>query len=320
MTIVLLTFLGILAIVLVPYWAFVVRQETTEQRDLRKRLKTSIAKVQARPELLQAETPLSNVVTVDRVLKKTRLVSGPVRDRIAQANMNVTVGTVILASAFLGITTAVVSAWLGAWIVVALPLGLAAATLPYLALNFAASRRRDKFEEQFPEAIELLSRALRAGHAFTTGLQMVADEMPEPVGAEFRLVYDRQAFGMPITDALRDMARRVPLLDARFFVTAVLTQRESGGNLAEVLDNLATIMRERFTVKRQVRTLSAHGRMTAVVLLCLPPALAVLMTLIAPQHMGVMVTDPLGQGMVAGAIILQVLGIMVIRRIITIEV
>jgi tight adherence protein B len=320
MTIVFITFAAILAIVVVPYWLFIVRAESTEGRTLRKRLKGSVAKAVATPDLLRVEQPLSTVPAVQRLLKKTQVVSGPIKERIAQANLTVSVGVVFLASALLGVMTiAVVYSLLG-WFLVALLLGVGAAFLPYFVLSFFASRRRNKFEEQFPEAVELLARALRAGHAFTTGLQMVADEMPEPVGAEFRIVYDRQAFGMPIADALRDMARRVPLLDARFFVTAVLTQRESGGNLAEVLDNLARLMRERFTVKRQVRTLSAHGRMTAAVLGGLAPALAVMMMFIAPQHMMLMFTDPLGQAMIGGALMLQVVGILIMRRIIAIEV
>ena len=131
----------------------------------------------------------------------------------------------------------------------------------------------DCSRSNFPEAIDLIARALRAGHALTTGLGMVADEIPAPVGQEFRRLYDEQNFGMSLPEAMRAMARRVPVLDARFFVTAVLTQREAGGNLSEVLDNLASVMRERFKMKRQVRVASAHGRISAWVLSCMPPAL-----------------------------------------------
>ncbi len=320
MTIALLTFGGILTIVLLPYWALVLRQETSEDRTLKKRLKVSVSKSAVRPELLHVEPPLSTVPLIHRLLKRASVISDPIKQKIAQSNLDVTVGAVVLGSALLGLLTFVAVYWVSTFLIVAMPLAMGATLLPHAAIKVIASRRLDKFEEQFPEAIELLARALRAGHAFTTGLSMVADEMPEPVGAEFRLVYDRQAFGMQISDALRDMARRVPLLDARFFVTAVLTQRESGGNLAEVLDNLARLMRERFTVKRQVRTLSAHGRMTGFVLALLAPAIAGLMIVIAPQHMMVMVTDPLGQTMVGVAVVLQIVGILIMRRIIAIEV
>ncbi len=142
------------------------------------------------------------------------------------------------------------------------------------------------FEDQFPQAIDLIASSLRAGHAFTTGVSMVADEVPDPTGAEFRLLYDQQNYGMPLPDALKAFARRVPLLDARFFITAVLTQREAGGNLAEVLDNLSTLIRERSRVKRQVRVASAHGRITGWVLsLHAAGACRGHVLMVAPDHM-----------------------------------
>ena len=131
--------------------------------------------------------------------------------------------------------------------------GALAACLPFAYVRYARSKRLLKFEEQFPEAIDLLSRALRAGHALTTGLSMVAEELPDPIGPEFQTLYDQQNFGMPLSQALKNFADRVACLDARFFVTAVLTQKEAGGNLSEVLDNLASIIRDRFKVKRQVQ-------------------------------------------------------------------
>ncbi len=150
---------------------------------------------------------------------------------------------------------------------------IAAGLSPYLLVRYAAVRRTRLFEDQFPQAIDLIASSLRAGHAFTSGVSMVSDEVADPTGAEFRLLYDQQNFGMPLPDALKAFARRVPLLDARFFITAVLTQREAGGNLAEVLDNLAGLIRERSRVKRQVRVTSAHGRITGWVLSMMPPAL-----------------------------------------------
>ena len=191
--------------------------------------------------------------------------------------------------------------------------------MPIWFVKFKANRRVAKFEEQFPEAIDLLSRALKAGHAFTTGLSMVAEEMPDPVGTEFRLAYDRQNFGMPMGEALKSLGERVPLLDARFFVTAVLTQREAGGNLAEVLDNLAAVIRERFKVKRQIRVVTAHARITGWVLAMLPPALGVALTLLSPDHMSVLWTDPTGIRMVVVALILQIVGTLIIRKLVDVE-
>ena len=176
-----------------------------------------------------------------------------------------------------------------------------------------------KFEEQFPEALDLLSRALKAGHAFTTGIDMVGTEMPKPVGPEFRNLYDHQNFGMPMPDALKAFSDRVPVLDARFFVTAVLIQRESGGNLSEVLDNLAGVIRERFRVKRQMRVLSAHGRITGWILVCLPPVLGFVLMSVNPEHRRTMLGDPLGIQMLVGAVIMQIIGTLIIRKIVNVE-
>src|SRR5205823_2062065 len=166
------------------------------------------------------------------------------------------------------------------------------------------------FEEQFPEAIDLIARALRAGHALPTSLQMVADEIPAPVGTEFRLLFDQQNFGMSLPDALKAFGNRVPLVDARFFVTAVLTQRETGGNLSEVLDKLASVIRERFKVKRQVRAVSAHGRITGWVLGFLPPGVAAILFIFSPDHIRLLIDDPIGVDMVIVGIGLQILGVL----------
>ena len=315
-----ITFALILTMIVLPYWVFVVRSEQDESRKLRKRMKVTAAKGPARPDLMQAETPLSNVPAIAAILKRAGAISYPLRNTLLQAGLEMPVATVLLGAIFSGLLAFALVYFVAKQFLVALPFAVIAASIPVLIVRMMAKRRIAKFEEQFPEATELLARALRAGHAFTTGLSMVAEELPDPVGSEFRLVYDRQAFGMPMADALRDMAQRVPLIDARFFVTAVLTQRESGGNLSEVLDNLARLMRERFTVRREVRTLSAHGRITGWILVCLTPALALILFAIAPQHMTLLVSDPIGRAMVAVCMVLQVIGVFAIRRIINIEI
>ena len=157
------------------------------------------------------------------------------------------------------------------------------------------------------------------GRHLGPGLALVAEELPDPVGTEFKLVYDRQNFGMSMPDALRHLAERVPLLDARFFVTAVLTQRETGGNLGEVLDNLSSVIRDRFKVKRQVRVLTAHGRITGWILAGLPPALAAALFVIAPGHMSILTNDPLGVRMIIAGLSLQVIGTIVIRKLVDIR-
>jgi len=149
---------------------------------------------------------------------------------------------------------------------------------------------------------------------------IVADELNEPVGPEFKKAFDRQNFGLPLRDALNELAERIGNLDVRFFVTAVLIQRETGGNLAEILDNLAYVVRERFKIRRQVRVHTAHGRFTAWVLLSLPAALAVLLTVINPDHMGLLFHEHMGQMMILGAIVMQTVGYFWIRKVIKIEV
>jgi tight adherence protein B len=242
-----------------------------------------------------------------------------VQSLIAQSGVKMTVGTYVLAC----FATASAGAALG-WsllhmLVAALVLGVLAGSLPYLYLRFKKARRLRIFEEQFPEAMDLISRALRAGHAFTTGLGMVADEIPAPVGTEFRRLYDEQNFGMSLPDALRGMAGRVPVLDARFFVTAVLTQRESGGNLSEILDNLAQVMRERFKFKRQIRVISAHGRISAWILSALPPVMALAVFAMSPHYLEPLITDPLGTRLALIAGTLQVVGTYIIARMVRIE-
>jgi tight adherence protein B len=192
--------------------------------------------------------------------------------------------------------------------------------IPYGWLRHKRATRMKRFEEQFPEALDLLSRAIRAGHAFQTAMGMVAEELPVPVGIEFKKAFEQQNFGLPLRDVLDQMAERVPLLDVKFFVTAVSIQRETGGNLAEILDNLAHVVRERFKILRQVRVHTAHGRFTGYVLLALPAALAVALTFINPEHMKLLFEERMGQMMIVGAIVMQAIGYLWIKKVIKIEV
>ena len=176
-------------------------------------------------------------------------------------------------------------------------------SLPFMVLRIKRTRRLRAFEEEFPEALDLISRALKAGHAFATGLKMVADEMKEPVGPEFRKTFDEQNFGLPLKDALENLTLRIPILDMRFFATAVLIQRETGGNLSEILENLAHVVRERFKILRQVRVYTAHGRLTGYVLLALPAVLAIALSFINPEHMNMLFRERIGQMLLMVAIV-----------------
>jgi tight adherence protein B len=316
---VLLTFCLVVGIIFGGYYVFVLRPETLEQKALRKRLRGSTAA--ERSPVGKLERPaerLSGVKALNLVLSRTSGISGPIERSITQSGLNVTVGTLLLASALLGCVSYMVVKWLTYFTYLGLAAAPFGASVPFLVVRVARTKRMRLFEEQFPEAIELLARALRAGHSFPTGLTMVADEIPTPVGSEFKLVYDRQNFGMALGDALKGLPERVPVLDARFFVTAVLTQRETGGNLSEVLDNLAAVIRDRFRVKRQVRVITAHGRITGWILAGLPPSLAGVLCVVSPGHLTSLVTDPLGIQMVVVAGFLQVCGTLIIRKLVNV--
>ena len=312
------TFVVSLLVVLASYWLFVVRPETHEKVSLVARLR-GVRQQLSSISVARAPERLSSIPALESMLARRRNVLGPLQQLLLESGLKWTVGTFVLATFVAGASMAVFTWMIFHVLIASIVLGLGAAMLPLLYVRFKRGKRLQLFEEQFPEAIDLIARALRAGHALTTGLGMVADEIPAPVGEEFKRLYDEQNFGMSLPDAMRAMARRVPVLDARFFVTAVLTQREAGGNLSEVLDNLASVMRERFKLKRQIRVASAHGRISAWVLSCLPPVLAGVLFALAPDFMRILVDDPWGMQLVLMAMTLQVVGTIIISRLVKIE-
>lgn len=320
MAIAVLTFVIVFGIVMGMYWAFVVRPERAAEAALRKRIGTAHAGGQSIYVGVKREVErLSAVPALNRLLSSRSALSEPVQRLIEQSGVQTTVGVVVLASASFGALGLLVGqTWLGS-VLLGLLLGACLASTPALFLRWKRTKRLMKFEELFPEALDLMTRAMRSGHTFITALGMVAEELPQPIAGEFKLLHDRQNFGLPIADALREFAVRVPVLPGRFFATAVLTQRETGGNLAEVLENLATVIRERFTVMRQVRVKSAHGRMTGWILTGLPPVTALALSVIVPSHMRTLIEEPLGIRMLVSAVVLQVVGALVIRRIVNIE-
>lgn len=194
------------------------------------------------------------------------------------------------------------------------------ASLPYFYLRHKRERRLRSYEEALPEAIDLLGRALRAGHPLSSGLKMVADEMPDPIGGEFRRVFEEQRFGLSLEESMLGMADRIPLVDVRIFVTAVLIQREVGGNLAEILDKLSYVIRQRFSILRQLRTYTAQGRMSGYVLGGLPIFLGLAMFALNSEDMITFIQHPLGRIFMGIGITLQVLGYLWINKIIKIEV
>ena len=277
-----LTFVLVLSIILGMYWMFVARPERATETALRRRIGAAVPLRRVSAGIQRETRRLSSMPMLDRLLSTQSVVVSPVELLIAQSGVKTTVGVVLLsAGCLVMLGVLVVEWWLGSlWL--GFLAGACLALLPFVALRWKSARRVSRFEELFPEALDLMTRAMRAGHTFSTALGMVADELPDPIAGEFKVLHDQHNFGMPLNEALRNFGERVPLLAAKFFVTAILTQRESGGNLTEVLENLASVIRDRFNVMRQVRIRSAHGRVTGWILVALPPALAVILSILNP--------------------------------------
>jgi tight adherence protein B len=201
-----------------------------------------------------------------------------------------------------------------------LPIGIAATLIPLAFVAWKRRRRLRKFEEHFPEALDLLGRAVRAGHAFTTGLEMISKECAEPLAGEFRTTFEEQNFGLPLRDTLLNLSERVPSVDVRFFVTALLIQKETGGNLAEILDGLSRVIRDRFRLYREVQVRTAQGRLTAAILIALPIFMGITLTVINPSYMRVLVTDPKGPVILVTAGGMQIIGSALLWKIIHFEV
>ncbi len=177
-----------------------------------------------------------------------------------------------------------------------------------------------KFQEQLPDALDLIARALKAGHAFSGGLRMVAEEFGDPVGTEFRKTLDEINFGVGVDQAMKNLARRVDCADLQFFVVSVIIQRETGGNLAEILEKIAALVRERFKLYGKVRTLAAEGKLSAIILIALPFLIAFYFFLIQPEYISLLFRDPIGIAMLAGASIMMVIGVLMMRKMIQIRV
>ena len=202
----------------------------------------------------------------------------------------------------------------------ALAAAAAAGSLPFVYLKRKGAARLRKFEEQFPDCLEFISRSMRAGHAFSVSLDLVHREYAEPLASEFRRTFEEQNLGQPLEIALRKLAERMPSMDVQFFVSAVLMQKRTGGNLAELLDRLATLIRERFKLRARVRAISAMGLMSGRVLAAIPAVVAGLMLMVNRSYLMFFVDDPVGHQLVAAALGLQFIGYLVIRKIVTIEI
>ena len=293
-----------------------------EGRIIRERLVALAQAAQRAPRedlaLLRDEL-LSAIPAFNRLLSRSARISRLQR-YLLQADVQMRPGKFLLATASLGAV-----AGMGAWLLriwwglpfLAVVAGLA---LPLLYVSRLRSARFYRFGEKFPDAIDLLVRAVRAGHSLTSAIELIAQELSEPLAGEFRKVFEEQKFGMPVRDALLNLAERVPLLDVKFFVTALMLQRESGGNLAEILEKLAYLIRERFKLLRQLRVYTAHARVTMFILMGMPLGWLVLVSTVSPDYIRPLYTDSLGQKFIVAAVLLQLIGFLLIRKIARIQV
>jgi tight adherence protein B len=302
--------------------ASVFDQRSAQARLIKDRLATVQKAAEREPDeefALLRDEQLSKIPALDTLLRRSARVSA-IQEALTQAGMKFRAGNFLVLCLVCGAVSGLATLLWARNPAIAWAALVIAAFLPYAVVSYRRQKRFEKIEELFPEAIDTLARAVRAGHAFTTALEMISNETSEPLASEFRKLYEEQKFGMPVRDALMNLTERVPLVDVKFFVTAVMLQRETGGNLAEILDNLSYVIRERFKIQRQVRVHTAQGRLTMALLMGMPPVVVLVLAVFSPDFVHPLFYDPIGHLLVVLSIALQTIGYFVIRKIIKIQV
>ena len=267
----------------------------------------------ARNELM-SEIPFVNrfLVRMQAALQLKRMLD--------QADLHITPSRLVMFSAMAGMLGALAASVVTISILIMVAAGIASALIPFVHVWWKRKKRFDAFLEHLPDALDLMSRGLSAGHAFSEALHMVSAEMPEPIASEFRKTYEEQNLGLSLKLALENLTQRIPLLDLRMCVTAVLIQRETGGNLAEILEKVAYTIRERFRIMGDLKTLTTSSRMSAWLLCGLPIFVTIVITGMNPEYMSVLWKDPRGHYLIATAMILQVTGMLIVRKILNIKI
>jgi tight adherence protein B len=312
----------LLVIVTVFTVAATMSDRTARARLMRSRLQSVERAASRKPSeelaLLRDEL-LSEIPALNRLLSRSNRI-GQLQRRLSQADMKMRAGKFVLISvccSFMAGTLLFAFTRVAMFALMAAAFGV---VLPYAYVSWRRSRRFHAFETKFPEAIDLLARATRAGHTFGTALELIASELSEPIAGEFRKLFEEQNFGMPIKDALLNLAERMPLIDVKFFATTIMLQRETGGNLAEILDKLSYVIRERFKILRQLRVYTAQGRLTMAILMALPPGLLLMLLFINRAFLQPLFHDPIGHMFLAIAVVMQTIGFLLIQKIIHIKV
>jgi len=280
--------------------------------------KWSAPEVAAQLNIVRKES-LSDIPWLNDALLTMRRFQ-PLRVLHRQADCRVPLGIFALGMPLLGLTALLLALSMHQPMVLAFLVAVVLGSLPVGYLYWLKSQRMATFERQLPEALELVSRALKAGHAFSVGMKLVGEEAADPIGIEFRRVCDEISMGVALPHALKNMTDRLDCLDLRFFVTSVLVQRETGGNLAEIIDSLAGMIRKRFELQLKVNALSAEGRFSGILLFGLPIVVGFLLHMTNPEYMGVLFTDPIGQNLVMVGSFLMVTGAIIMKRMVAIKV
>ncbi len=261
--------------------------------------------------------PLDNVPTVLELFLER---FGNINRLFEQADTNLTAGKLAAISIAIAVVGAGLALALGLHLALTPVIGLFMGTVPLLWVFWRRRKRLKAFAAQLPDALEMLSRALRAGQSLSFGFNMVAEEMSDPISKEFTRVFEEQNLGIPMEETLDGMTERIPNLDLKFFATAIILQRQTGGDLAEILDKIGELIRDRFRIWGQVQALTGEGRLSGIVLLALPFVLFIAVYQLNREYVMVLFEDPMGTKMLAVAIVLQILGALTIRKIVNIKV
>jgi len=291
----------------------------------RARIRKKLRKVTYNPRVSEEDQDItrkvvySEIKAFDEVLRRITLMER-LNKLIYQANAKYPAGFFIMLSVLLGVAAFAVINILGYSYFVSFPVTLIGLASPFLYLRQKKNRRMAKFMSQLPEALDMLARSLKAGHAFSTGMKLAADEFDDPLGPEFEVALDEINFGVPVADALRKMTQRVDCTDLNFFVVAVILQRETGGNLAQIIENIATLIRERFTFFGKVKALAAEGVLSMWVLIALPFGIVGILTLMNPEYITLLFEETLGHIMIGVALFMMLIGYIVMRNIVQIKV
>jgi len=316
----LLLFLGLVALTLIATAVGFSWFERQRKKQVEKMLATVTAKPVEQPTILL--DPVKKKDLFEQLLKQANI-SDKISSLLYQAGLNWTVQTFLVASFVAAVAGVIFGYFLVQRGTPGFLLPCTAAGFAFFPLGFARFKRGKRlaaFEAQFPEALDFLGRAMRAGHAFSVSFELICEEMADPLGKEFRTFFNEQNLGAPLETAMENLVRRVPLVDVRFFASAVILQRQTGGNLAEILNRLAFVIRERFRLKGHVKAASAHGRMTSTILTLLPIGTALGLMFVSPGYLQGMASDPTGKKLIIAAAIGVVLAFLIMRKITNIEV